>query len=650
MTSTILWFIFEKRRLFFWVIIAIAFIPVKAAGQGSEGVGINTTTIDPHAVLDIRNSGSGGTFKGVKMPFLPASSALQAMDGANPGIMFFDSESNQLYNSIVDDNGAQGWDPAGWGMRGTPNTDVNKHWIGTTDNIGFSIGTNNSLRIRIRPNGKVGIGLTNPSELLEVNGAIKIGTADNSNPGTIQWTGNDLELYKDTGWISLTNTSSGDDDWLIGNSIYNLTNNIGIGTGSPSNKLGVAGGVAIGSSFASTTTTATNGLNVEGNVGIGTAGSSTYQLHLKSTGGTHTRGFYNYQGGSPSGTGYGIYNNIHMNTSSAVYGIRNYVGSEGTSHKYGLYNYVYGNAASSGIVYGINQYVYHYGTGAAYGLRLQNNGSGSGTDYGIYSTGEDINYFQGDMGIGDISPDGKLEVRQTGTDDIFNLYDDATNIFSVIDGGNVGVGITAPSEKIQVAGNIYASNGDLYAAATNGVINCGGGIMSASLNYIGDNYSTPSNVSGDEDLYIEDDLQVGSVAYKPGGGSWTAASDKRLKKNIVPFNDGLSELMKVKPVQFNYNEKSGFNDLDKQYIGIIAQDLIEVAPYMVEESNFWQQVVEDENGVERIVKEGEKFYTVDPSAFTYMLINSIQEQQKMIEDQQKEINLLKQEMERINKK
>ena len=223
----------------------------------------------------------------------------------------------------------------------------------------------------------------------------------------------------------------------------------------------------------------------------------------------------------------------------------------------------------------------------------------------------------------------------------------ADAIMTIRSTGDVGIGTTAPSEKLQVAGNVYSSSGDFYAAVSNGVINCGGGIMTANLNYIGDSYAAPSNVSGDEDLYIQDDLQVGGAAYKPGGGSWTAASDKRLKNNIVSFNDGLEELVKVKPVKFNYNDKSGFTDLDKQYIGVIAQDLIEVAPYMVEESNFWQEVVEDENGVERIVKEGEKFYTVDPSAFTYILINSVQEQQIIIESQKAEIDELKAQVKAI---
>ena len=39
------------------------------------------------------------------------------------------------------------------------------------------------------------------------------------------------------------------------------------------------------------------------------------------------------------------------------------------------------------------------------------------------------------VGIGTNSPDGKLDVRQSGTDDILNLYDGASNILTVQDGG-----------------------------------------------------------------------------------------------------------------------------------------------------------------------------------------------------------------------
>lgn len=58
----------------------------------------------------------------------------------------------------------------------------------------------------------------------------------------------------------------------------------------------------------------------------------------------------------------------------------------------------------------------------------------------------------GEIGVGTTTPDGKLDVRQANAADIFNLYDGGANVFTVIDGGNVGVRTAAPSFDFQVSG------------------------------------------------------------------------------------------------------------------------------------------------------------------------------------------------------
>jgi hypothetical protein len=116
-------------------------------------------------------------------------------------------------------------------------------------------------------------------------------------------------------------------------------------------------------------------------------------------------------------------------------------------------------------------------------------------------------------------------------------------------------------------------------------------------------------------LYVEGD------AGKPGGGSWTNPSDRRLKQNVNTYRDGLTEIQKINPVTFQYNEKSGY-DTEAEHVGVIAQELQEVAPYMVSEN---------EKG----------FLDVNNSAMTYMLVNAVKEQQEMINALQKEIAELK---------
>ncbi len=57
--------------------------------------------------------------------------------------------------------------------------------------------------------GNIGIGTAAPGEKLEVNGAIKIGTATGTADGTVRWSGTDFEGRKGGAWVSLTGASDG---------------------------------------------------------------------------------------------------------------------------------------------------------------------------------------------------------------------------------------------------------------------------------------------------------------------------------------------------------------------------------------------------------------------------------------------------------
>jgi hypothetical protein len=129
-------------------------------------------------------------------------------------------------------------------------------------------------------------------------------------------------------------------------------------------------------------------------------------------------------------------------------------------------------------------------------------------------------------------------------------------------------------------------------------------------------------------------LEVNGTAGKPGGGSWTNSSDARLKQDIKPYEDGLQSILSIQPVRFHYNVHSGY-DTSKEYVGVIAQELQEVAPYMV-------------NTSARILPDGSTGYLdVDNSAMTYMLINAVKEQQAIIASQQDQIDTLEKEMQEI---
>ena len=130
-------------------------------------------------------------------------------------------------------------------------------------------------------------------------------------------------------------------------------------------------------------------------------------------------------------------------------------------------------------------------------------------------------------------------------------------------------------------------------------------------------------------------LSVNGTADKPGGGTWAVFSDERLKQNIQPFSDGLDKLLQIKPVTFQYNGKAGITSTDT-YVGVVAQQVQKVLPYTVKEVEMLMNP-EDATSATNVLE-------YDPNALTYILINSIKEQQKMIEDLQLENEKLKKDM------
>ena len=76
----------------------------------------------------------------------------------------------------------------------------------------------------------------------------------------------------------------------------------------------------------------------------------------------------------------------------------------------------------------------------------------------------------------------------------------------------------------------------------------------------------------------------GDFAAKPNGGSWTNPVSSRAFKDIHgDFTDGLDVLKKLQPVRFHYDGQCGM-PTDQEFIGLVAEDVQEAAPYMIRPS------------------------------------------------------------------
>lgn len=162
-----------------------------------------------------------------------------------------------------------------------------------------------------------------------------------------------------------------------------------------------------------------------------------------------------------------------------------------------------------------------------------------------------------------------------------DLFTARTNRFRITHRGNVGIGVTNPSQKLHVNGNALAWN-------------------------------------------------------------VSVTSDMKLKQDIRDYAQGLALVKEIHPKKYRYKprkvkkvkasladgetiDEEVFDQNDQEYIGVVAQELQEIAPDLV--GSFTDD-------------EGEETLTVNHTALTFILINAVKEQQLQIEAMQKQLDTL----------
>ncbi|MFH1230058.1 MAG: tail fiber domain-containing protein [Planctomycetota bacterium] len=360
-------------------------------------------------------------------------------------------------------------------------------------------------------------------------------------------------------------TSGGTDTLAI---TINSSGNVGIGTAAPSEKLEVSGNIKMGTYLKGTGNIALNpGASSYVDVYTTTAG---YGLAVTDT--SYVRKIYLTNQGNISATG--------TLTISGT-GNSSFVGNVGigiTAPAASLHVKTAGNTTAiidnGGSTYN-SDLGFYYGSAEKGRIRLDTNGNLSlwiGTDVRVQRF--TLDSF-GNVGIGTTSPGVRLhaydssgditartmvlglsapnssrpsiqfsEFVTAGTTDGMSIEYDGTGagvtnrmfinsvanapVFTVMSGGNVGIGTTSPTNKLDVNGTFRVRS---------------------------------------------------ATTEKDTNTAWTIYSDARLKDVVGNYNHGLAEIMKINPIFYTYKENNPLEINDPgEHIGIIAQDVQSVIP------------------------------------------------------------------------
>jgi Chaperone of endosialidase len=487
-----------------------------------------------------------------------ATSLSQTIDGNSSWIL---DEPNEIIRLVSDDANwyilnqdvavAKASTTGGPWLQGG-NRVTSEKYFGTTTNFNLPFITNNIERMRLTTTGFLGLGTTTPAGRFHtVSETSDVGNDyifDDYGAGTTQG----LYLTKSRGTIASPTDLAINDQigWLRFIPRYNGTLSMTAGYSSMEAYYRGNGTTDLSDFRLFTSGTERIRFSETGNVGIGTSsfnGTNPEKLLVDAG----TTGSFNVISGRGN-----INNYLQLNIQNRSNGTSASSDVVATANN--------GSETANYINMGVNSSGY-----SNTGLPILD---GVNTTY-LYATGR--NFF-----IGNGSSGRDLAFFTNG----FATTDEKMRILS---NGNVGIGITNPSDKLTVAGVVAPTTDNSFTLGKN------------TLRW--------------------------SAVWSANGTIQT--SDFRLKKEINDLNYGLKEVMQLRPVRYNW-----ISNGNGDKIGLIAQEVKEIVPEVV------------------VGNEQEELLGMNYAELVPVLINAIKEQQQQIDSIEKKVEAIEKKNQKKAKK
>jgi hypothetical protein len=267
-----------------------------------------------------------------------------------------------------------------------------------------------------------------------------------------------------------------------------------------------------------------------------------------------------------------------------------------------------------------------------------------------------------------------------GAASLYRVQAPAGNVITVLESGNIGFNTSAPQTDFHVnpngAGSILVGTNKSTGGYTNlemGISSQSGGYsylqstkssgsaygdlsLNPSGGKIGINYNSASGINATLDINQSSELSGSGIRLKLNtnfwdfatanaghlylyhnnanqgffsqyDGSYNSVSDFRLKKNINKMESILDKVMSLQPKSYQFKAQ---NPNNKTSTGFIAQEAMLLFPDLVSE---FKHATTD-------TTDNSTYYGINYAGFSVVAIKAIQEQQTIIESQQKSIDLL----------